>query len=217
MNTKDVVINKLIFEGRYDTSLLVYENIGRIQKDFQKQFPNVNIEVGEKVTLHNGKRSLYASVNNVGVEFNDGDTEEFIKISERLTKHIYSVGEIGHFKRFGVRIEYLYPLPSYTSEIKRAAKKLFWENSISHLGKEINGLGWVILTKEQDILTRFRFDYVRKINKTIDENKPDYALMADVDRYITGKLGLELCLKHLHRDEAETRKKVSNFLNTLLS
>lgn len=194
MQFKNLYLNRVILEFRYDEGFLYWDKCGETLLDIQRNFPEWKWEgiSTELARLKNHTRNMELIFNHKNIRFIQNEVEnlnQFKKAAGEITPIIVEKLKIESYKRIGNRYLYILPLENLSEARKIIQKTNFIEvnkEKLSLFGENPIKTAFVINIENKNHSYRIEFVSIERIEtpKNIRLNErfnPKYGLRIDVD------------------------------------
>lgn len=221
------LIKKIVFEGRFQSNLLVMDNRGEIHYRWRNTFSEAALN-NERIILKepNLPAEAYVSHSNFGTIFEDVTNEsKFEDISKKFALDIVELLRLEHLGRIGVRVFYLYTVENLNDLIQNIKDNMFSFSNWDQLGDSIKQLNFLIATTDGNVNFRFNCQTIKRESKEVilegrESFYPEYGLLIDVDVFRknegTSKFGTSHIPKFIKFAVSKSREKADYIASNIL-
>jgi hypothetical protein len=194
MRFDELILDKVIFELKYDEGLLYWDKMGEILQTIKKEFPEWDFEQvspdGTKLVNNQRNMALIYDYNRTRIVQDEVENlNQFKKVVSEIAPLILNKIQVKMINRIGNRFHYLYPLesPIHGKDfISKCPLVNIPGEKLSLFGKNPQKRFFVVLLEEENMSYRIELAGIERkdVSKdiTFDERKkPKYALRIDVD------------------------------------
>lgn len=215
MSNADMVIANAYFQANLIKGWRYLDDAGKIANRWLDQFSVITVGVDGLVMRNPDAtlREIQVSVHRIWLAFSTPDTIRLVcDQSAKVCTEISDMIDVSSYKRLGVRLQYLRPMPDAESCQRLVSNNLVpdsFRNSLKAMGLDLHSADANMDLRDSKLKVRLSISSVKRAPKPSKPDKlPDIGVMFDIDLYQDEQTDKAKILTFVRAVEAWANKNV---------